>query len=128
LLRVFHTQQREAARIPGIAEEGADLAMVRALTETVGGRVWLESEVGKGTTMSVILPLAEAAPKPAAARVADKSAPEQSEPPERSPLEGSFDYAQEHACVRNHCGIRRLGRSGRLCGRPPPSRRPPGWS
>jgi two-component system NtrC family sensor kinase len=85
LLRVFHTQQREAARIPGIAEEGADLAMVRALTETVGGRVWLESEVGKGTTMSVILPLAEATPEPAPARIAAKPTPEQSEPPERSP-------------------------------------------
>jgi len=36
----------------------AGLYFVRMLVEALGGRVWAESEVGKGSTFYFILPLA----------------------------------------------------------------------
>jgi signal transduction histidine kinase len=39
---------------------GIGLTSVRALVEQQGGQVRLESEEGKGTTVTVVLPLAEA--------------------------------------------------------------------
>ena len=55
--RVFNRYRRDAERVvPGVGSTGAELAIVRALTEVCGGRVWAESEPGVGSTLSVILP------------------------------------------------------------------------
>jgi PAS domain S-box-containing protein len=55
--RVFNRYRRDAERvIPGVGSTGAELAIVRALAEVCGGRVWAESESGVGSTLSVILP------------------------------------------------------------------------
>ena len=55
--RVFNRYRRDAERvIPGVGSTGAELAIVRALAEVCGGRVWAESEPGVGSTLSVILP------------------------------------------------------------------------
>lgn len=37
---------------------GLGLALVRAMVSALGGRVWLESEVGQGSTFSVAIPMA----------------------------------------------------------------------
>jgi len=55
--RVFNRYRRDAERVvPGVGSTGAELAIVRALAEVCGGRVWAESEPGVGSTLSVILP------------------------------------------------------------------------
>ncbi|RLB33156.1 MAG: hypothetical protein DRH12_18720 [Deltaproteobacteria bacterium] len=55
--RVFNRYRRDAERvIPGVGSTGAELAIVRALAEVCGGRVWAESDPGVGSTLSVILP------------------------------------------------------------------------
>lgn len=55
--RVFNRYRRDAERIiPGVGSTGAELAIVRALAEVCGGRVWAESESGAGSTLSVVLP------------------------------------------------------------------------
>ena len=45
------------SRVEG-AGSGLGLAIARGLVEAHGGRVWAESQVGEGTTVSVLLPLA----------------------------------------------------------------------
>lgn len=41
---------------PELPSEG-ELAAVRQLAETAGGRVWIESELGRGSTVTVQLPV-----------------------------------------------------------------------
>jgi signal transduction histidine kinase len=45
-------------RIPGLGRDASGLAMVKTLSESLGGRVWVESRAGGGTTFSVLLPSA----------------------------------------------------------------------
>jgi histidine kinase len=56
---VFHRRAR-GETVPGVGEAGVGLAIVRRLSEALGGRVWVNSEMGAGSTFTVLLPLAGA--------------------------------------------------------------------
>jgi signal transduction histidine kinase len=45
------------ATIPGLGRSGAALAEARASVESHGGRIWVDSQPGVGTTFTVLLPL-----------------------------------------------------------------------
>ena len=45
---------------PGLGESGEGLALVKTLVEAQGGRLWVESEKGVGTTFSFVLPVNDA--------------------------------------------------------------------
>lgn len=45
----------------GLGKSGADLALVKTLVEAHGGRLWVESETGIGTTFSFVLPVTDPA-------------------------------------------------------------------
>lgn len=53
--RVFD-RARPSQTPKGLGESGAGLALVKALVEAHGGRLWVESEQGAGTTFSFVLP------------------------------------------------------------------------
>jgi signal transduction histidine kinase len=58
LSRVF--DRGRPSRTPeGLGESGAGLALVKTLVEAHGGRLWIESESGVGTTFSFVLPVRE---------------------------------------------------------------------
>jgi two-component system phosphate regulon sensor histidine kinase PhoR len=56
LTRVFD-RGRPRGRPTGLGGSGADLALVKALVEVHGGRLWVESDPGVGTTFSFVLPV-----------------------------------------------------------------------
>ncbi len=61
--RVFEPlYHAESSLISGLGESGVGLSLVRALCEELSGRVWVESEPGEGSTLSVLLPLAGSLP------------------------------------------------------------------
>lgn len=72
LSRVF--DRGRPSRTPrGLGESGAGLALVKALVEAHGGRLWVETEQGVGTTFSFVLPVNELKPpSPAARRLDDQ--------------------------------------------------------
>lgn len=61
-------QGRERATEPG--GSGLGLAITRSLVELLGGRVWLRSKMGEGSTFGFSLPLHPPPSQPAAARTA----------------------------------------------------------
>jgi signal transduction histidine kinase len=65
--RVFDRFYRlDASRARSSGGTGLGLAIVKSLTEAHGGRVWVASEVDRGSTFTVMLPLAAAGPRPSA--------------------------------------------------------------
>jgi signal transduction histidine kinase len=55
--RVFTRLYRtEGPLIEGLGDTGVGMAVARTLTEAMGGRIWLESQTGHGTTFFVLLP------------------------------------------------------------------------
>jgi signal transduction histidine kinase len=56
--RVFTRLYRtEGPLIEGLGDTGVGMAVARTLTEAMGGRIWLESQLGHGTTFFVLLPV-----------------------------------------------------------------------
>jgi signal transduction histidine kinase len=47
--------------IHGLGDAGVGLPIVKALSEAMGGRVWVESKVGAGSTFTVLMPTATGA-------------------------------------------------------------------
>ncbi len=59
LARVFTRLYRaENVLIQGVGDTGVGLSIAKSLTEAQKGRIWVESEAGKGSTFSVLLPIA----------------------------------------------------------------------
>jgi signal transduction histidine kinase len=61
--RVFD-RSRPRHTPPGLGESGAGLALVKTLVEAQGGRLWVESEKGVGTTFSFVLPVIDVGGRP----------------------------------------------------------------
>jgi signal transduction histidine kinase len=58
LARVFSRLYRaDNVLIQGVGDTGVGLSIAKALTEAQGGRIWVETEIGSGSTFSVSLPL-----------------------------------------------------------------------
>lgn len=58
LPRVFTQRLRsDGTPIPGIAENGVGLTVTKTLVDAVGGRIWVDSEVGLTSTFTVLLPI-----------------------------------------------------------------------
>ncbi len=56
--RVFSRRYRAEYRtIDGLGDNGLGLPLVKALTDANGGRIWIESAPGQGTSFIVLLPL-----------------------------------------------------------------------
>jgi len=58
LPRVFSRLYRaDNVLIQGVGDTGVGLSIAKTLTEAQGGRIWVETEIGSGSTFSVLLPL-----------------------------------------------------------------------
>jgi signal transduction histidine kinase len=55
LPRIF-SPRREGQKFPGLGESDVDLPGVKNLVELLGGRTWVDSDPGHGSTFSVLLP------------------------------------------------------------------------
>ena len=54
--RIFEKFYRGANVPDGVVGSGLGLAIVKSIVDSHGGRIWVESAVGKGTTFFVVLP------------------------------------------------------------------------
>ncbi len=58
LPRVFEPHHRaDDPLIAGLGDTGAGLSVAKTLTEAHGGRVWVQSQIDKGTVFSVLFPI-----------------------------------------------------------------------
>jgi len=68
--RVFQRLYRaDNPLIAGLGETGVGMSIAKALVEANGGRIWVESEQGVGSTFSFILPLSSKSAVESAPRV-----------------------------------------------------------
>ena len=57
--RVFTRLYRaDNVLIQGVGDTGVGLSIAKTLTEAQKGRIWVESQMGTGSTFSVLLPIA----------------------------------------------------------------------
>jgi signal transduction histidine kinase len=58
--RVFQrVYSEDKVVIQGVNDEGVGLSIVKSICENLGGRVWVDSEVGSGSVFTILLPLAD---------------------------------------------------------------------
>lgn len=58
LPRVFTQRLRaDGTPIPGISENGVGLTVTKTLVDAIGGRIWVDSEMGLTSTFTVLLPI-----------------------------------------------------------------------
>jgi two-component system, OmpR family, phosphate regulon sensor histidine kinase PhoR len=63
--KFFRGAQRDNKKEHG---SGLGLAIVKSITERHGGRVWMESQLGKGSVFSLLIPLRQPRPEPQGAK------------------------------------------------------------
>lgn len=60
LPRVFsHFYRAENGKVPGIGKSSIALSIVKLLVEAHNGRIWVDTELGKGSTITLLLPLGD---------------------------------------------------------------------
>jgi signal transduction histidine kinase len=66
LKRLFSRGYRpETMTLRGVGEDGVGLAVAKTLIEAHGGRIWVDTEMGRGSTFSVLLPVSHSSSLPA---------------------------------------------------------------
>jgi signal transduction histidine kinase len=58
--RVFSRLNRTADNhIRGLGETGIGMSIVKTMVEATGGRIWVDSKLGYGSTFSVLFPISQ---------------------------------------------------------------------
>ncbi len=60
LNRIFDVEYpRQGDPIRGLGDEGIGISIAKSLVEAMGGRLWVDSQPGQGSTFTILLPLSE---------------------------------------------------------------------